>query len=146
HLRGVWQVHLGSGGAGKYSGEAQPLVYRGVIYVVTGADDVFAIDAKNGVTLWRHDADLDQRISPTCCGWTSRGVAIGDGRVYVGQLDGRIVALDQQTGAPVWSTQIAHWQDGYTITAAPLYYDGKVYIGLAGGEYGVRGRLTAVDA
>jgi quinohemoprotein ethanol dehydrogenase len=145
-LKGIWHLHLKSGLGGKYSGEAQPIVYNGVIYIVTGADDVFAIDARSGERKWVYKANLAKKISTVCCGWTSRGVAVGDNKVYVGQLDGRLVALDHETGEVAWSTQVARWQDGYTITSAPLYYDGRVYTGLSGGEFGIRGRLTAFDA
>jgi alcohol dehydrogenase (cytochrome c) len=146
-LKAVWQTHLdGSGLATKYSGEAQPVVYEGVLYIVTGADDVFAISVKTGAILWKYQANLDQTISTVCCGWTSRGVALGDGKVYVGQLDGRLVALDQKSGQTIWSMQAERWQDGYTITAAPLYYDGMLIVGFAGGERAVRGRVKAYDA
>lgn len=73
-------------------------------------------------------------------------MALGDGKVYVGQLDGQLVALDQQTGEPLWSTQVGRWQEGYTITSAPLYYGGLVITGTAGGDRGVRGHVTAYDA
>ncbi len=146
-LKGVWHIHLdGSGTANKYSGEAQPVVQDGVVYIVTGADDVFAIDLKTGTTLWKYQANLDQSISTVCCGWDSRGVALGEGKVYVGQLDGRLVAMDQKSGQTLWSIQAERWQDGYTITAAPLYYDGMVIVGFAGGENAVRGRVKAYDA
>ncbi len=146
-LKAVWQTHLeGSGLARKYSGEAQPVVHEGVLYIVTGADDVFALSVKTGEILWRYHADLDQSISTVCCGWTSRGVALGDGKVYVGQLDGRLVALDQRSGKPAWSIQAERWQEGYTITAAPLYFDDMVIVGFAGGERAVRGRVKAYDA
>ncbi len=114
--------------AAKYSGEAQPVVHEGTIYVVTGADDVFALRVKTGAIVWTYKASLPDNITTVCCGWTSRGVAIGDGRVYVGQLDGRLVALDQRTGEPAWSIQAERWQNGYTITAAPLYYNGMVSV------------------
>ena len=145
-LKGIWHIHLRSGTAGKYSGEAQPIVYKNVIYVVTGADDVFAVDAKTGAKKWTYRANLNQSIKTVCCGWTNRGVALGDGKVYVGQLNGKLVALDQKTGRIVWSTQVASYQQGYTITNAPLYYNGRVYTGVSGGEFGIRGRLTAFDA
>ena len=146
-LKAVWQTHLdGSAVATKYSGEAQPVVYDGVLYIVTGADDVFAISVKTGEILWRYKANLDQSITTVCCGWTSRGVALGGGNVYVGQLDGRLVALDQKSGKPAWTIQAEQWQQGYTITAAPLYYDGMVIAGFAGGENGTRGRVKAFDA
>ena len=108
--------------AAKYSAESQPLVYKGVIYVPTGEDDVFAVERRHGQILWEYKAHLDQTINTVCCGWLSRGVALGDGKVYLGQLDGKLVALDQKTGAGRWSTQVARWQHGYSITAAPLYY------------------------
>lgn len=146
-LRGVWMTHLnGSGEATKYSAEAQPIVYEGVMYVVTGADDVFAVDVETGKKLWVYEAKLPEQIDTVCCGWTNRGVALGEGMVFLGQLDGTLVALDQATGAVKWKTAIGKWQNGETITNAPLYYNGRVYTGLSGGEFGIRGRLTAVDA
>src|SRR5882672_9147848 len=96
-LKGAWMTRLkGSGARGKYSFEASPLVKDGLMYVVTGNDDAFALTAK--------------------------------------------------TGEVVWKTALEKWENGYTITSAPLYYDGIVYSGIAGGEFGVRGRLTALDA
>ena len=146
-LRGVTRARLnGSGVDNKYSGEAQPLVYDGVVYIATGADDVFAISVDTGEILWSYEANLDQSIDVVCCGWTSRGVGLGEGKVFVGQLDGKLVALDQRTGAVVWSTQAERWEEGFSITSAPLYYDGLVITGFAGAEYGVRGRVKAYDA
>ena len=146
-VKGVWRTHLEGSGLGvKYSGEAQPLVQDGVIYVVTGADDVFALSVTTGSILWTHKGGLPDAIPTVCCGWTSRGVALGDGKVYAGQLDGRLLALDQKSGEPVWSIQAERWQNGYTITAAPLYYNGMVIVGFAGGENGTRGRVKAFDA
>ena len=147
NLKAVWRARLdGSGAKPKYSGEAQPIVHEGVIYIVTGADDVFATSVKTGKILWKHQASLDDTITTVCCGWTSRGVALGEGKVYVGQLDGRLVALDQKSGEPVWSIQAERWQNGYTITAAPLYYNGMIIVGFAGAENGTRGRVKAYDA
>jgi quinohemoprotein ethanol dehydrogenase len=146
-LKGVWMTHLnGSGEATKYSAEAQPIVYQGVMYVVTGADDVFAVDVETGKKLWVYEAKLPEAIDTVCCGWTNRGVALGEGMVFLGQLDGSLVALDQKTGAVKWKATIGKWQNGETVTSAPLYYNGRVYSGVSGGEFGIRGRLTAVDA
>src|ERR1700761_7641019 len=79
-LKGVWHIHLhGDAIAAKYSAENQPLVYKGMIYVSNGMDTVYAIDAKTGTTKWEYQAHLDQSISTVCCGWESRGVALGDG-------------------------------------------------------------------
>ena len=146
-LKGVWRTRLNGSGTGvKYSGEAQPLVHEGVLYVVTGADDVFAVSVDSGEVLWTYTANLDPAIDVICCGWTSRGVGLGDGKVYVGQLDGKLVALDQRSGAVVWSVQAERWQEGFSITSAPVYYDGLVITGFAGAEYGIRGRVKAFDA
>jgi alcohol dehydrogenase (cytochrome c) len=146
-LRGVWRTHLkGSGLGTQYSGEAQPIVHEGVIYVITGTDDVFALSIATGEIVWEYRANLDSSIDVVCCGWTSRGVGLGDGKVFVGQLDGRLVALDQRTGVPDWSIQAERWEDGFSITSAPLYYDGMVITGFSGAELGVRGRVKAFDA
>jgi len=147
NLKGVWRARLdGSGVDPQYSGEAQPIVYDGVIYIVTGADDVFAISIDTGERLWKYEANLDPTIDVICCAWLSRGVGLGDAKVYVGQLDGKLLALDQHTGEIVWSTQAERWQEGFSITSAPLYYDGLVITGFAGAEYGIRGRVKAFDA
>src|SRR5256885_12206782 len=145
-LNGIWHIHLKSGVAAKNSGEAQPLEYKGVIYTITGADDVFAIDAKTGARKWVYRAHLNPKITTVCCGWTSRGVALGDGSVYLGQLDGKLVALDQHSGKVEGKTQVMPWQPGYPITSPPLYYDGRVYTGISGADNGIRGRVTAYDA
>jgi alcohol dehydrogenase (cytochrome c) len=146
-LKAEWQTHLNRSGVGPpFSGEAQPIVENGVIYVPTGADDVFAIDAETGKQLWVYQAHLEKTISTVCCGWTSRGVAIGEGKIFLGRLDGAIVALDQRTGKQLWSVQAERWQDGFTITSAPLYYDGMIISGFAGGELAARGRVRAFSA
>jgi alcohol dehydrogenase (cytochrome c) len=147
NLKGVWRTRLnGSGLAPQYSGEAQPIVHDGVIYVVTGANDVFAIGVETGEILWEHRAELDPKITSVCCGWTNRGVAIGDGKIFYGQLDGKLVALDQRTGREAWSIQAERWEEGFSITSAPLFYDGLVISGFSGAEIGVRGRVKAYDA
>jgi alcohol dehydrogenase (cytochrome c) len=146
-VKGVWMTHLdGSALAAKYSAESQPVVFDGVIYVPTGQDDVFAVSMDTGKIIWKYRGDLNQTISTICCGWLSRGVALGEGKVYLGKLDGTLVALDQKTGKLAWSTRVERWQNGYSITAAPLYLDGMVITGVSGGEFGVRGRVTAYDA
>jgi quinohemoprotein ethanol dehydrogenase len=146
-LKGAWMTRLkGSGAGGKYSFEASPLIKDGVMYVITGNDDVFALKAKTGEILWEYWSGIDQQISTVCCGWVNRGLAMGEGLLFFGQFDSNVVALDMQTGKVVWKTPIEKWENGYTITSAPLYFDGIVYSGISGGEFGVRGRLTALDA
>src|SRR5262244_3565320 len=146
-LKGAWMTRLkGSGVGGKYSFEASPLVKDGIMYVITGNDDVFALNAKTGEIVWEYWSGIDQKISTVCCGWVNRGLAMGEGLLFFGQLDAQVVALDMKTGKVAWKTPIEKWENGYTITSAPLYYDGIIYTGIAGGEFGVRGRLTALDA
>ena len=146
-LKGVWRTHLnGSGVAAKYSGESQPIVQDGVIYITTGNDDVFGVSVDSGKIQWEHKSNISQEISTICCGWLNRGVAIGDGRLYMGQLDGKVVALDPDTGGVIWTRQLVQWQKGQVITGAPLFLDGKIYIGVVGADYGTRGFLEAIDA
>ncbi|MBA3348729.1 MAG: PQQ-binding-like beta-propeller repeat protein [Actinobacteria bacterium] len=79
-LKGVWMTDLGGSGlAAKYSQEAQPIFYNGMLYVPTGEDEVFAVDVETGKIAWRYDAKLEQTINTVCCGWLSRGVALGKG-------------------------------------------------------------------
>jgi quinohemoprotein ethanol dehydrogenase len=147
-LRGDWMTKIGKGASGpKYSAESQALEYHGTIYVSDGADDVFALDAGTGRVIWSYEPDLAPRAisAITCCGWENRGVALGQGLVFLSQLDGRQVALDQKTGRVVWWTRVARAGERLTITSAPLYYDGRVYVGGVGVS-GERGRLTALDA
>ena len=147
-LKAVWRASLrGSGLDRRDSGQAQVLEHDGTLYTITGNDDVFAISVATGEVLWEYTAQLDAAQVAVCCGWVSRGVGIGDGRVYVAQLDNRLVALDQKSGKVVWSVQSQTLKDGgYSFTAAPLYYDGLVIIGHAGGDMGMRGCLKAFDA
>jgi quinohemoprotein ethanol dehydrogenase len=146
-LKAEWRVHLnGSGDGPQYSGQAQPIVYEGVLYIVTGADDVFALDVTTGAILWSYQAKLDPDRVKVCCGWVARGLGLGDGKIFVGQLDARLVALDQRTGKVIWATQGEDPLKGYSLTGAPLYYDGMVIVGYAGGDMGIRGRVKSYDA
>lgn len=147
-LKAVWRASLrGSGLEKNRSAQAQMLAHEGVLYVVTGQDDVFAISVDSGEVLWAYEAKLDPAKVVACCGWAARGVGMGDGRIYVGQLDNQVVALDQKTGKVLWRTQSQTLADGgYSITMAPLYYDGMVIIGHSGGDMGSRGVIKAFDA
>jgi quinohemoprotein ethanol dehydrogenase len=146
-LKGVWRTHLrGSGTAPQYSGAAQPLVYDGVAYISTGANDVFALSIDTGEILWEYQAHLDGTITSVCCGWNNKGVAISEDRVFLGRLDGQLVALDRATGTVVWAIQAERWQDNFSITSAPVYVNGMVITGFAGADRGTRGRVKAYDA
>ena len=117
-LKGAWMTRLGSGRGANTSFEADPLVINGVMYIPTGNDDIFALDAKTGKKIWEWDSDIPQVNDLICCGWDNRGVAAGDGMIYTGLLDGSFVALDQQTGKIAWRTQLEDYHDGYSITGA----------------------------
>ena len=144
-LKGLWRTGMGSGLGPGNAGQAQILEYGGTLFVSNGAKDVFALDVQSGRILWTFHGN-PAAGSGTPMGHSNRGVALGDGKVFVGQVDARLIALDQRTGQVVWSVQTEPWQNGFSITAAPLYYDGLVIQGLSGGEMGVRGRVKAYDA
>jgi quinohemoprotein ethanol dehydrogenase len=127
--------------------EATPLVAGGVLFASTSWSDVFALDARTGRQLWKWDARADRvRGARACCDAVNRGVALYDGKVYVGVIDGRLAALDAATGRPVWDVQTTPVDEPYTITGAPRVVDGKVVIGNGGAELGVRGYVSAYDA
>lgn len=148
NLKGVWRTHLNGSGLGtRYSAEGTPLFKDGKLYVSTGENDVFAVDVDSGEILWEYQVQFPEDMGDqVCCGWDNRGVALGEDKVFVGQLDSKIVALDETTGELLWETQGEAWEDGYSITGAPLYYDGMVITGYAGGEKGVRGLVEAFSA
>ena len=126
--------------------ESTPLVIDGVLYLTLPWSEVMAVDARTGELLWHHDPKVsgDWNIN-VCCGLDNRGAAAWNGKIIFGTLDGRLIALDAQTGTEVWSTKAT--PDGrYSITGAPRVADGKVFIGSAGGEFDVRGHLDAYDA
>lgn len=124
-----------------------PLYIDGVIYVSTAWSKVYAFDARTGKTLWKYDPRTPgEWIRNVCCGIVNRGIAAWNGKIYIGTLDGRLVALDARNGTEVWSTLTIDRSKHYSITSAPRIAKGKVFIGESGGEYGVRGYLSAYDA
>jgi PQQ-dependent dehydrogenase (methanol/ethanol family) len=126
--------------------EATPLVVDGVLYVTTSWSRVHALDAKTGAVKWSYDPLVDgQKARDACCDVVNRGVAIWNGKVYVGALDGRLIALDAGTGKEIWSVQTTDTAWPYTITGAPRVVKGKVLIGNGGAELGVRGYVSAYD-
>jgi len=127
--------------------EATPLVIDGVLYVSTAWSMVKAYDARTGSPLWSYDPQVPRQLGVNaCCDVVNRGVAAWNGKIYVGTLDGRLVAIDARTGKPVWSVVTVDQSKPYTITGAPRAFRGKVVIGNSGGEYGVRGYISAYDA
>lgn len=147
HLKAVWRASLnGSGLSARSGNQAQPLVYQGVVYIMTGENDAFAVSVDTGKVLWEYKANIDPKVARPCCSWVGRGLGLGEGMVFVGQLDAKLVALDQQTGQVRWSIQAEDPKAGYVIASAPLYYDGMVITGFAGSDMGTRGRIKAYDA
>ena len=134
-LGGAWFIHL-EGGKVPATMQATPVVVDGVLYIASGAGNIFAIDAATGAVKWKHE---------TTFAGNYRGVAVGEGRVFSGERDNQLIALDQRTGALIWKTQIADPVRGAT-SAPAIYHDGLVYMGVAGGEGGVRGQFGAYDA
>jgi PQQ-dependent dehydrogenase (methanol/ethanol family) len=127
--------------------EATPLMVDGVIYTSTAWSKVFAFDARTGKELWKFDPQVQgPKGFDACCDVVNRGVAVWKGKVFVGALDGRLIALDAKTGKPVWTVQTTDPAKPYTITGAPRVIKDKVLIGNGGAEYGVRGYITAYDA
>ena len=127
--------------------ESTPIVVDGVMYLTAPWSVVHALDARSGAPLWSFDPKVPRTWARrACCDVVNRGAAVWKGRVYVGTLDGRLVAIDAKTGSPVWETNTIDRTQPYTITGAPRIVKGKVLIGNGGAEYGVRGYVSAYDA
>jgi len=125
--------------------ETAPIVVDGVMFVTTSYNHVYAINAVTGEQYWHYKHKIGP-VSTYCCGPNNKGVAVSEGKVFMGTLDAKLVALDAKTGKQLWETQIADPELGYSETMAPAVVDGKVLIGTNGGEYGVRGFVKAYDA
>ncbi len=127
--------------------ESTPIVVDGVMYVTSAWSVVHALDADTGEELWVYDPGVDRAVGvKACCDVVNRGVAVYGGKVFVGVIDGRLEALNAETGERVWSTVTVDQSKPYTITGAPRAVNGLIYIGNGGAELGVRGYLSAYDA
>jgi quinohemoprotein ethanol dehydrogenase len=127
--------------------EATPIVVDGVLYTTGSWSIVYAFDAATGKPRWTYDPKVDRtRTRTVCCDVVNRGLALYKGRVYVGTLDGRLIAIDAQTGKPAWDVVTVDQTKPYAITGAPRIAKGRVLIGNAGGEFGIRGYVSAYDA
>ena len=141
-LRPVWAFSFG--GEKQRGQQAQPMIKDGVMYLTGSYSRVFAVDARTGKKLWQYDARLPDDIRP-CCDVINRGVALYGDLVIFGTLDAKLVALNKDTGKVVWSKKVADHKEGYSISAAPLVINGKLITGVAGGEFGVVGKIEAYD-
>jgi quinohemoprotein ethanol dehydrogenase len=141
----AFAYEIGQGGGNQ---EATPLYSNGTLYSITQWSVVYAVDARTGKERWRWDPEVNQTaVRPKiCCGIVQRGIAIYQGKIIVPVVDGRLQALDAETGKPVWEARVSHAQDNYTLTMAPRIAKGKVIIGASGAEYPVRGFFSAFDA
>ncbi|MGC6534863.1 MAG: PQQ-binding-like beta-propeller repeat protein, partial [Parvibaculales bacterium] len=128
--------------------EASPIVVDGIMYMTGSWSVVFAVDAKTGEELWSYDPEVPGDWARKAgCDVVNRGVAVYDGAVYVASLDGFLIALNAETGDEIWRVDtIIDRSRAYTITGAPRVANGRVFIGNGGGEFGVRGYVTAYDA
>src|SRR5690606_8420272 len=127
--------------------EATPLVIDGIVYFTSAWSKAFAVDARTGDEKWRFDPRVPGRYAVNaCCDVVNRGMAAWGDKVFFGTIDGRLVALDRESGEPAWEAQTADPELRYTITGAPRVIDGRVIIGNGGAELGVRGYISAYDA
>ena len=127
--------------------EATPLAFDGVLYNVSAWSIVTAYDATNGKVLWTYDPKVPTDYARiTCCGPVSRGLAAWQGKIFVGALDGRLIALDARDGHVLWTADTVDKGQPITITGAPRVVDGNVVIGNSGGDFGARGYMAAWDA
>ena len=125
--------------------EATPLVVDGILYTVQAPNDIVALDAATGRVFWTYSY-APSKESRVCCGRVNRGLAILGDVLFMGTIDARLVAVDAKSGKPIWSTAVARPEAGYSLTHAPLIVKDKVLVGVAGGEYGIRGYIVAYDA
>jgi alcohol dehydrogenase (cytochrome c) len=125
--------------------EATPRVVDGVMYTVQAPNDVVALDAVTGRIFWMYSytPSKDARL---CCGRVNRGVAVLGDTLFMGTIDARLIAIDAKNGKPLWNVEVGDPASGYAVTHAPLVVKDKVIVGVAGGEYGIRGYLAAFDA
>jgi alcohol dehydrogenase (cytochrome c) len=138
-LQPVWVMSTGM----PSGHEAPPIVNNGVMFVATPGNQVIAIDAKAGTVLWRYTKPLAQ--DAVVLHRTSRGVALYGDKVFFAAADAVLVALDARTGKEVWTTKVEENKNGYYMTLAPLVADGKVMVGVSGGELGIRGFVVAYN-
>jgi len=140
-----WLYEIGPGGGNQ---EGTLLMANGTLYGITNWSIVYAVDARTGKEKWRWDPEVNRpAVQPkVCCGVVNRGIAIYENNIIAPVIDGRLVALNVDTGKPAWEARVAYSQDSYTVTMAPRIAKGKVIIGVAGAEYPVRGYFEAHDA
>lgn len=141
HLAVQWVFQ--SEARGKF--ETTPLVVDGVIYVTAQDNYAYALDPRTGRTIWRYRRELPEKLR-ACCGQVNRGFAVLGDKLFLATLDAHVVALDAKTGNVLWDVEAADYSKGYAFTLAPLVVKDKVIVGVAGGEFGIRGFIDAYEA
>jgi PQQ-dependent dehydrogenase (methanol/ethanol family) len=141
----AWSYEVGDGGGDQ---EATPLVWNNTIFGVTNWSIAFAVDARTGKEKWRWDPEVNRPATGPrlCCGVVNRGIALYHDKIYLPVNDGRLEALDANTGRPIWETRVAYAENEQTLTMAPRIAKGKVIVGVAGGDRPTRGFFAAYDA
>jgi alcohol dehydrogenase (cytochrome c) len=124
--------------------EATPLVVDGVMYTVQPPNDIVALDAATGRVFWTYSY-TPSALARVCCGRVNRGVAIAGDTLFMGTIDARLIAVDAKSGKPLWVREVARPEQGYALTHAPLVVKDKVIVGVAGGEFGIRGFIAAYN-
>jgi alcohol dehydrogenase (cytochrome c) len=125
--------------------ETTPLVVDGIMYLTEAPNTALALDARTGRPFWRYQYNPSADSRP-CCGRVNRGLAILGSTLFMATIDAKLIAIDAITGQPLWQKTIADPSAGYAMTLAPLVIKNLVLIGVAGGEYGIRGFISAHDA
>lgn len=127
--------------------EAPPIVNDGVMFITTAYNRLYALDAATGDLIWSYVHELADDVFPVvCCDVVNRGVGLYGDKIYFATLDAHLIAFDAKTGEIAWDTTVEDYTQGYTMTLAPLTANGKVVVGVSGGEYGIRGFVEAFDA
>jgi len=124
--------------------QTTPLVVDGIMYLTEAPNTVVALDAERGRVFWRYEY-TPSNLSRPCCGRVNRGVAILGNTLFMGTIDAKLIAIDAISGEPIWQTDVADPEAGYALTLSPLIVKDKVIVGIAGGEYGIRGFISAYD-
>jgi alcohol dehydrogenase (cytochrome c) len=125
--------------------ETTSLIRDNVLYVTGPLNVAWAIDARTGRQIWRYRRELPENLT-ACCGLVNRGFAMLGDKLFMTTLDAHLLALDMRTGAVVWDAVLEEYKHGYAATIAPIIAKDKVIVGVAGGEFGIRGFIDAYDA
>jgi alcohol dehydrogenase (cytochrome c) len=129
-----------------YGSESTPIVVDGVMFTTEPPNDVVALDARSGKVRWRYRRSLPDRLPTESTRGGTRGLALLGKELFLGGLDGVLVAIDANNGSVIWKTTVVNPSEGYSMSGAPLVVNGSVVVGVAGGEYGISGFIASYEA